>query len=148
MLKNSIKLKRENNIFSVVVEDYTKYIKNFPIIVPKGFSQEQWLWIVLAGVISGYIVYNRKQYVNLFDAAVIASEESFKHGDNKKKLNAALKFVEYRTDKLPYPVRILLRNFFSRKKIEKAIEKALKKFSDVFGTGRKIDIEEAENDEE
>jgi len=114
----------------------------------KGFSQEQWLWIALAGVILGYIVYNRKQYVNLFDAAVIASEESFKHGDNKKKLNAALKFVEYRTDKLPYPVRILLRKFFSRKKIEKAIEKALQKFSDAFGTGRKIDIEEAENDEE
>ena len=114
----------------------------------KGFSQEQWLWIALAGVILGYIVYNRKQYVNLFDAAVIASEESFKHGDNKKKLNAALKFVEYRTDKLPYPVRILLRKFFSRKKIEKAIEKALLKVSDVFGTGRKIDIEEAENDEE
>ena len=114
----------------------------------KGFSQEQWLWIALAGVILGYIVYNRKQYVNLFDAAVIASEESFKHGDNKKKLNAALKFVEYRTDKLPYPVRILLRKFFSRKKIEKVIEKALQKFSDVFGTGRKIDIEEAENDEE
>ena len=114
----------------------------------KGFSQEQRLWIALAGVILGYIVYNRKQYVNLFDAAVIASEESFKHGDNKKKLNAALKFVEYRTDKLPYPVRFLLRKFFSRKKIEKAIEKALQKFSDVFGTGRKIDIEEAENDEE
>lgn len=114
----------------------------------KGFSQEQWLWIALAGVILGYIVYNRKQYVNLFDAAVIASEESFKHGDNKKKLNAALKFVEYRTNKLPYPVRILLRKFFSREKIEKAIEKALQKFSDVFGTGRKIDIEEAENDEE
>ena len=114
----------------------------------KGFSQEQWLWIALAGLILGYIIYNRKQYVNLFDAAVIASEESFKHGDNKKKLNAALKFVEYRTDKLPYPDRILLRKFFSRKKIEKAIEKALQKFSDVFGTGRKIDIEEAENDEE
>lgn len=114
----------------------------------KGFSQEQRLWIALAVVILGYIVYNRKQYVNLFDAAVIASEESFKHGDNKKKLNGALKFVEYRTDKLPYPVRILLRKFFSRKKIEKAIEKALQKFSDVFGTGRKIDIEEAENDEE
>lgn len=114
----------------------------------KGFSQEQWLWIALAVVILGYIVYNRKQYVNLFDAAVIASEESFKHGDNKKKLNAALKFVEYRTDKLPYPVRILLRKFFSREKIKKVIEKALQKFSDVFGTGRKIDIEEAENDEE
>ena len=114
----------------------------------KGFSQEQWLWIALAGVILGYIVYNRKQYVNLFDAAVIASEESFKHGDNKKKLNAALKFVEYRTDKLPYPVRILLKKFFSRKKIKKAIEKALQKFSDTFGTGRKIDIEENGNDEE
>lgn len=114
----------------------------------KGFSQEQWLWIALAGLILEYIIYNRKQYVNLFDAAVIASEESFKHGDNKKKLNAALKFVEYRTDKLPYLVRILLRKFFSREKIKKAIEKALQKFSDVFGTGRKIDIEEAENDEE
>lgn len=96
----------------------------------------------------GYIIYNRKQYINLFDAAVIASEESFKYGENKKKLKAALKFVEYRTDKLPYPVRILLRKFFSRKTIEKAIEKALQKFSDTFGTGRKIDIEEAENDEE
>lgn len=114
----------------------------------KGFSQEQWLWIALAGVILGYIVYNRKQYVNLFDAAVIASEESFKHGDNKKKLNAALKFVEYRTDKLLYPVRILIRKFFSREKIKKAIEKALQKFSDTFGTGRKIDIEENGNDEE
>ena len=114
----------------------------------KGFSQEQWLWIALAGVILGYIVYNRKQYVNLFDAAVIASEESFKHGDNKKKLNAALKFVEYRTDKLPYPVRILIRKFFSREIIKKAIEKALQKFSDTFGTGRKIDIEENGNDEE
>ena len=114
----------------------------------KGFSQEQWLWIALAGVILGYIVYNRKQYVNLFDAAVIASEESFKHGDNKKKLNAALKFVEYRTEKLPYPVRILIRKFFSREKIKKAIEKALQKFSDTFGTGRKIDIEENGNDEE
>ena len=114
----------------------------------KGFSQEQWLWIALAGVILGYIVYNRKQYLNLFDAAVIASEESFKHGDNKKKLNAALKFVEYRTDKLPYPVRILIRKFFSRERIKKAIEKALQKFSDTFGTGRKIDIEENGNDEE
>lgn len=113
----------------------------------KGFSQEQWLWIALAGVILGYIVYNRKQYVNLFDAAVIASEESFKHGDNKKKLNAALKFVEYRTDKLPYPVRILIRKFFSRERIKKAIERALQKFSDTFGTGRKIDIEENGNDE-
>ena len=121
---------------------------NQVIVYLKGFSQEQWLWIVLAGVISGYIVYNRKQYVNLFDAAVIASEESFKHGDNKKKLNAALKFVEYRTDKLPYPVRILIRKFFSRERIKKAIEKALQKFSDTFGTGRKIDIEENGNDEE
>ena len=114
----------------------------------KGFSQEQWLWITLAGVILGYIVYNRKQYVNFFDAAVIASEESFKHGDNKRKLNAAVKFITYRTDKLPYPVRILIRKFFSRERIKKIIEKTLQKFSDTFGTGRKIDIEENGNDEE
>ena len=114
----------------------------------KGFSQEQRLWIALAVVILGYIVYNRKQYVNLFDAAVIASEESFKHGDNKRKLNAAVKFITYRTDKLPYPVRILIRKFFSRERIKKVIEKTLQKFSDTFGTGRKIDIEENGNDEE
>ena len=114
----------------------------------KGFSQEQWLWIALAWVILGYIVYNRIQYVNLFDAAVIASEESFKHGDNKRKLNAAVKFITYRTDKLPYPVRILIRKFFSRERIKKVIEKTLQKFSDTFGTGRKIDIEENGNDEE
>lgn len=114
----------------------------------KGFSQEQCLWIALAGLILSYIIYNRKQYVNLFDAAVIASEESFKHGDNKRKLNAAVKFITYRTDKLPYPARILIRKFFSREIIRKGIEKALQKFSDVFGTGRKIDIEEAENVEE
>ena len=114
----------------------------------KVFSQEQWLWIALAGVILGYIVYNKKQYVNLFDAAVIASEESFKHGDNKRKLNAAVKFITYRTDKLPYPARILIRKFFSRERIKKGIERALQKFSDVFGTGRKIDIEEVENVEE
>ena len=125
-----------------------KEVLNQAIGYLKGFSQEQWLWIALAGVILAYIVYNRKQYVNLFDAAVIASEESFKHGDNKRKLNAALKFVEYRTDKLPYPVKILIRKFFSRKKIKKVIEKTLQKFSDTFGTGRKIDIEEAENDKE
>ena len=114
----------------------------------KGFSQEQWLWIALAGLILGCIIYTRKQYVNLFDAAVIASEESFKHGDNKRKLNAAVKFITYRTDKLPYQARILIRKFFSRERIRKGIEKALQKFSDVFGTGRKIDIEEAENVEE
>ena len=94
----------------------------------KGFSQEQWLWIALAGVILGYIVYNRKEYVNLFDAAV--------------------KFITYRTDKLPYPARILIRKFFTRERIKKGIEKALQKFSDVFGTGREIDIEEVENVEE
>ena len=40
MIKNNIKLKRVNNIFSVVVEDYTRYIKDFPIIVPKGFRTD------------------------------------------------------------------------------------------------------------
>lgn len=121
---------------------------NQVIIYLKGFSQDQWLWIALAGLILGYIIYNRKQYVNLFDAAVIASEESFKHGDNKRKLNAAVKFITYRTDKLPYLARILIRKFFSRERIKKGIERALQKFSDVFGTGRKIDIEEVENVEE
>ena len=40
MLKNSIKLRRENNLFSVVVEDYTRYIKDFPILIPAGFRTD------------------------------------------------------------------------------------------------------------
>ena len=40
MMKSKIKLKRENNIFSVVFEDYTRYIKDFPITIPKGFRTD------------------------------------------------------------------------------------------------------------
>ena len=40
MMKSKLKLKRENNIFSVVVEDYTRYIKDFPIVIPAGFRTD------------------------------------------------------------------------------------------------------------
>lgn len=105
------------------------------------FSQEDWLWLGLAGLILAYIFYNRKQYKNLFDLAVIASEESFKHGDNKRKLDAAIKYVNLRTDKLPYLAKMIIRNFLSKKRIITIIEKTLQKFSDTFGNARKIDIE-------
>ena len=39
-MKNNIKLKKENDVFSVVVEDYTRYIKDFPITIPKGFRTD------------------------------------------------------------------------------------------------------------
>lgn len=110
----------------------------------EGFTQEQWIWMAVAGVILIYILYNRKKYINLFDGAVIMAETSFKHGENKKKLNAAVKFVEVRTETLPIPAKLLIRYFLSRKRIIYVIEKTLQKFSNVFATGRKIDIDEEE----
>ena len=112
------------------------------------FSQEDWLWMVLAGFIIAYIFYNRKQYKNLFDLAVIASEESFNHGDNKRKLDAAVKFVNLRTDKLPFLAKTVIRKFLSRKRMITVIEKTLQKFSDTFGNARRIDIEGNEEDGE
>lgn len=105
------------------------------------FTQEDCLWLGLAGFILAYIFYNRKQYKNLFDLAVIASEESFNHGDNKRKLDAAVKYVHLRTDKLPYLAKLIIRNFLSKKRMINVIEKTLQKFSDTFGNARKIDIE-------
>lgn len=105
------------------------------------FTQEQWLWLGVAGLILIYILYNRKKYKNLFDLAVIASEESFKHGENKRKLDAAIKFIHLRTDKLPYLAKLLIRKFLSKKRMIKIIEKTLQKFSDTFGNARKIEIE-------
>lgn len=111
------------------------------IVYLGNLNQEDWLWIGLAGLILAYIFYNRKQYKNLFDLAVIASEESFKHGDNKRKLDAAIKYIHLRTDKLPYLAKLTIRNFLSKKRMINIIEKTLQKFSDTFGNARKIDIE-------
>lgn len=114
---------------------------NRGIVYLGSFKQEDWLWIGFAGLILAYIFYNRKQYRNLFDLAVIASEESFNHGDNKKKLDAAIKYINLRTDKLPYLAKMVIRKFLSRKRMITIIEKTLQKFSDTFGNARKIDIE-------
>lgn len=118
-----------------------KGLINEVVVYLGGFSQEDWLWMGLAGFILAYIFYNRKQYRNLFDLAVIASEESFNHGDNKKKLDAAIKYINLRTDKLPYLAKMVIRKFLSRKRMITIIEKTLQKFSDTFGNARKIDIE-------
>lgn len=118
-----------------------KGLINEVVVYLGGFSQEDWLWMGLAGFILAYIFYNRKQYKNLFDLAVIASEESFNHGDNKKKLDAAIKYINLRTDKLPYLAKMVIRKFLSRKRMITIIEKTLQKFSDTFGNARKIDIE-------
>ena len=106
----------------------------------KGFSQEQWLWITLAGLILGYIIYNRKQYVNLFKQAVIVSEESFNSGEGRKKLEAAINFILYRTSTLPWIARIVIIRFISKKRMIDIIEKTLQKFSDIFANSYKIDI--------
>lgn len=105
-----------------------------------GFNTEQWIWIAVAGAILIYIVYNRKQYVNLFRQAVIVSEESFNSGEGRKKLEAAINFILYRTSSLPWIARIVIIRFINKKRMVDIIEKTLQKFSDVFANSYKIDI--------
>ena len=104
------------------------------------FNTEQWIWIGIAGLILVYIFYNRKQYVNLFRQAVIVSEESFNSGEGRKKLEAAINFILYRTSSLPWIARIVIIRFISKKRMIDIIEKTLQKFSDIFANGYKIDI--------
>lgn len=113
-----------------------------------GFNTEQWVWIAVAGAILIYIVYNRKQYVNLFRQAVIVSEESFNSGEGRKKLEAAINFILYRTSSLPWIARIVIIRFISKKRMIDIIEKTLQKFSDVFANSYKIDIKGNEEDGE
>ena len=113
-----------------------------------GFNTEQWVWIAVAGAILIYIVYNRKQYVNLFRQAVIVSEESFNSGEGRKKLEAAINFILYRTSSLPWIARIIIIRFISKKRMIDIIEKTLQKFSDIFANSYKIDIKGNEEDGE
>ena len=113
-----------------------------------GFNTEQWIWIAVAGLILVYLIYNRKQYVNIFRQSVIFAEESFNHGENGKKLEATVNFILFRTSSLPWIARIIIIKFISRKRMIDIIETTLQKFSNVFGTGRKIDIKGNEEDGE
>ncbi|PIM93046.1 hypothetical protein CI111_02610 [Fusobacterium animalis] len=112
------------------------------------FSMEQWLWLAVAGIILVYLIYNRKQYVNLFRQSVIFAEESFNHGENRKKLEAAINFILFRTSSLPWIARIIIIKFISKKRMIDIIEKTLQKFSDIFANGYKIDIKGNEEDGE
>ena len=112
-----------------------------------GFSVEQWIWIAGAGAILIYLIYNRKQYVNLFRQSVIFAEESFNHGANRKKLEAAVNFILFRTSSLPWVARIIIIKFISRKRMIDIIEKTLQKFSDIFAAGHKVDIKGNEDGE-
>ena len=105
-----------------------------------GFNTEQWIWIAVAGLILVYLIYNRKQYVNVFRQSVIFAEESFNHGENGKKLEAAVNFILFRTSSLPWVARIIIIKFISRKRMIDIIEKTLQKFSDIFANGYKVDI--------
>lgn len=121
---------------------------NQAIVYLAGFSMEQWLWLAVTGIILVYLIYNRKQYVNLFRQSVIFAEESFNHGENGKKLEAAVNFILFRTSSLPWVARIIIIKFISRKRMIDIIEKTLQKFSDIFANGYKIDIKGNEEDGE
>lgn len=112
-----------------------------------GFNVEQWIWIAVAGLILVYLIYNRKQYVNVFRQSVIFAEESFNHGENRKKLEAAVNFILFRTSSLPWIARIIIVKFISRKRMIDIIEKTLQKFSDIFANGYKVDIKGNEDGE-
>lgn len=112
-----------------------------------GFNTEQWIWIAVAGLILVYLIYNRKQYVNVFRQSVIFAEESFNHGENGKKLEAAVNFILFRTSSLPWIARIIIIKFISRKRMIDIIEKTLQKFSDIFAAGYRVDIKGNEDGE-
>ena len=111
------------------------------------FSVEQWIWIAVSGLILIYLIYNRKQYVSVFRQSVIFAEESFNHGENRKKLEAAINFILFRTSSLPWIARIIIIKFISRKRMIDIIEKTLQKFSDIFAAGYKVDIKGNEDGE-
>ncbi|WP_339007545.1 hypothetical protein [Fusobacterium animalis] len=125
-----------------------KDLINQAIVYLANFSVEQWIWLAVAGLILIYIFYNRKQYVNLFRQAVIVSEESFNSGEGRKKLEAAVNFILYRTSSLPWIARIVIIRFISKKRMIDIIEKTLQKFSDIFANSYKIDIKGNEKDGE
>ena len=123
---------------------YGMFFKVYAIFM--SFTLEQWGWMALAAIIVAYMVYNRKKYVQIFDNAVVYAETSFNYGDNLKKLDGAVAFVIERTSNLPFIARVIIRKFLSRKRMVDVIETTLQKFSNVFGTGRKIDIKGNEED--
>lgn len=104
------------------------------------FTLEEWLWMAISVGIVLYLVYNKKKYTEIFDNAVVMAETSFNYGDNKKKLDAAIRFVLARTTRLPFLARLVIARFISEKRMIDLIEKSLQKFSDIFGSGRKVDI--------
>ena len=122
------------------------FLKVYTIFM--SFTLEQWGWMALAVGIVAYMIYNRKKYVQIFDNAVVYAETSFNYGDNLKKLDGAVTFIIERTNSLPFIARVIIRKFLSRKKMVDIIETTLQKFSNVFGTGRKVDIKGNEEDGE
>ncbi|MFC2422714.1 MAG: hypothetical protein ACFNPZ_01550 [Fusobacterium polymorphum] len=125
---------------------YGMFFKMYAIFM--SFTWEQWCWMALAAGIVAYMVYNRKKYVQIFDNAVVYAETSFNYGDNLKKLDGAVNFIIERTNTVPFFARIMIRRFLSRKRMVDIIETTLQKFSNVFGTGRKVDIKGNEEDGE
>lgn len=116
----------------VFLNTFISYLSNF--------TMEEWLWMLFSLGIVLYLLYNKKKYTEIFDNAVVMAETSFNHGDNKKKLDAAIRFILARTTRLPFLARLIIAKFISEKRMIDLIEKSLQKFSDIFGSGRKIDI--------
>lgn len=116
----------------VFLNTFISYLSNF--------TMEEWLWMLFSLGIVLYLLYNKKRYTEIFDNAVVMAETSFNHGDNKKKLDAAIRFILARTTRLPFLARLIIAKFISEKRMIDLIEKSLQKFSDIFGSGRKIDI--------
>lgn len=117
-----------------------EHLKSYLLGVFGSFNQEQWTWMGAALLLVLYVLWNRKKYVDLFDKAVIMAETSFNYGANKEKLEAAIDYVMTKTALLPFPARLILQYFLSRENVITLIEKSLQKFSDVFGSKRRVDI--------
>ena len=106
----------------------------------KGFNQAEMIGMIVVFATLLYVLYNKNKYRELFANAVILAETTFNHKDNQAKLDFAVKFVNDKMINLPTPAKLVLKHLVTKKHLVDIIEKTVQKFSDVFGTGKKVDV--------
>lgn len=110
-------------------------------------TKEAWCGIVLALVFIIVVVISKKKYADTVEKAIRLSEQSFNSGEGKKKLAAAIAYIQNAITLMPWYVRLVIVPVINKKNIINAIERTLQKISNTFGKGSKVDIKGNEDGE-
>ena len=110
-------------------------------------TKEAWCGIVLALVFIIVVVISKKKYAYTVEKAIRLSEQSFNSGEGKKKLAAAIAYIQNAITLMPWYVRLVIVSVINKKNIINAIERTLQKISNTFGKGSKVDIKGNEDGE-